>query len=230
MLILAVAVVAVRAGSSGTLEAATGTIDVVNVGTCYTTDDEVFEVGDCVADTTGDAYDVAERDEIVEVGTVYATYAHDPLTAPDNPRGVLYNSNLIKISIADSGRDKRTPILLAAGNAPVANPGTCAEAPQGVNCLFSKPDDANSPAVEQGYLEIIQGDFEDIPLDNAGMRWQKRGRRIQRFSSSRPETVLLMGSRSSEARTPSRWKRPRLITALTNPWTSPTNHLSLSMV
>ena len=67
-------------------------------------------------------YDVAERDEIVEVGTVYATYAHDPLTAPDNPRGVLYNSNLIKISIADSGRDKRTPILLAAGDAPVHNP------------------------------------------------------------------------------------------------------------
>ena len=39
VLILAVAVVAVRAGSPGTLEAATGTIDVVNVGTCYTTDD-----------------------------------------------------------------------------------------------------------------------------------------------------------------------------------------------
>ena len=38
VLILAVAVVAVRAGSPGTVEAATGTIDVVNVGTCYTTD------------------------------------------------------------------------------------------------------------------------------------------------------------------------------------------------
>ena len=31
------------------------------------------------------------------------------------------NSNLIKISIADSGRDKRTPVLLAAGNATTAN-------------------------------------------------------------------------------------------------------------
>ena len=121
VLILAVAVVAVRAGSPGTVEAATGTIDVVNVGTCYTTDDEVFGVSDC-NDGDGDAYLVADRNEIVEVGTVYATYSFDPLTAPDSPRGILYNSNLIKISIADSGRDKRTPILLAAGDAPVENP------------------------------------------------------------------------------------------------------------
>ena len=47
VLILAVAVVAVRAGSPGTLEAATGTIDVVNVGTCYTTSTDVFGLGDC---------------------------------------------------------------------------------------------------------------------------------------------------------------------------------------
>ena len=48
VLILAVAVVAVRAGSPGTLEAATGTIDVVNVGTCYTTNDAAFGLGDCL--------------------------------------------------------------------------------------------------------------------------------------------------------------------------------------
>ena len=47
MLILAVAVVAVRAGSPGTVEAATGDIGVLNVGTCYTTDDDAFGVGDC---------------------------------------------------------------------------------------------------------------------------------------------------------------------------------------
>ena len=176
VLILAVAVVAVRAGSPGTVEAATGTIDVLNVGTCYTTDAEVFEVGACVDDIAGDGYDVAGRDEIVEVGTIYATYAHDPLTAPDNPRGVLYNSNLIKISIADSGRDKRTPILLAAGNAPAVNPAVCEASPQDDDCLFSKPDDANTEdMVEKGYLEIIQGDFDGIPLDNVGMRWQRRG-------------------------------------------------------
>ena len=115
VLILAVAVVAVRAGSPGTVEAATGIINVVNVGTCYATDTEVFGVGDC-DDGDGD-YDVAERDNIIESGSVYATYSHDPKTAPDDPRGVLKNSNLIKISISDTGRDKRTPVLLAAGNA-----------------------------------------------------------------------------------------------------------------
>ena len=91
VLILAVAVVAVRAGSTGTVEAATGTIDVLNVGTCYTTDTDVFAVGAC-DDGDDNAYDVAGRDTISEVGTVYATYAHDPKTAPDDPRGILTNS------------------------------------------------------------------------------------------------------------------------------------------
>ena len=168
MLILAVAVVAVRAGSPGTVEAATGTIDVLNVGTCYTTDEEVFEVGECVADGDGAAYNVAKRDEIVEVGTVYATYAHDPLTAPDDPRGVLYNSNLIKISIADTGRDKRTPILLAAGDAPVNDDTDTGCGIVGNLCEF---DQENIPAtddtvIEKGYLQIIRDDFDKIALDN----------------------------------------------------------------
>ena len=45
VLILAVAVVAVRAGSPGTVEAATGDISVLNVGTCYTTNDRCFRCG-----------------------------------------------------------------------------------------------------------------------------------------------------------------------------------------
>ena len=47
VLILAVAVVAVRTGSPGTVEAATGTIDVLNVGTWFTTSTDVFGVGAC---------------------------------------------------------------------------------------------------------------------------------------------------------------------------------------
>ena len=47
-------------------------------------------------------YDVAGRDSITQTGTVYATYAYDPKTAPDSPRGVLMNSNVIKISISDT--------------------------------------------------------------------------------------------------------------------------------
>ena len=115
VLILAVTVVAVRAGSTGgVVEAATGTIDVLNVGTCYTTNIDVFALDAC-DDGDGD-YEVAGRDTISEVGTVYATYSHDPKTSADNPRGILYNSDLVKISIQDTGRDKRTPVLLPVGD------------------------------------------------------------------------------------------------------------------
>ncbi len=115
VLILAVAVVAVRGGSSGTVEAATGTIDVLNVGTCYTTNSDVFAVGNC---NDGDGtYNVTGRDSISEVGTVYATYSHDPKTAADDPRGILTNSDLIKVSIQDTGRDKRTPVVLPVDGA-----------------------------------------------------------------------------------------------------------------
>ena len=68
-----------------------------------------------------DNYEVAGRDEVSVVGTVYATYAHDPKTASDSPRAVLTHSNVIKISISDPDRDLRTAILLPAGNAPIAD-------------------------------------------------------------------------------------------------------------
>ena len=117
MLILAVAVVAVRAGSPGTVQAATGDIGVLNVGTCYTTDDDAFGVGDC-DDGDGNAddlegYEVAGRDSITEVDNVFATYAIDPKTSGDQPRAILKNADLIKISIDDKGRDKRTGKIYA---------------------------------------------------------------------------------------------------------------------
>ena len=182
MLILAVAVVAVRAGSPGTVEAATGTIDVLNVGTCYTTDTEVFEVGDCDdgdSNTEADGnvgYEVADRDEVAEAGTVYATYAHDPKTAPDSPRAVLENSNLIKISIADSGRDRRTPVLLPAGNAPFQNVLDCGG--NNAACLFDRSADPAIEGDEGGYLQIIRGAYDnELVIDpdvGATMSWQPR--------------------------------------------------------
>ena len=125
VLILAVAVVAVRAGSPGTVEAATGTINVLNVGTCYTTDTDVFAVGNCndgdALDNdgdaeTGDGYNVAGRDAITKVDSVFATYAIDPKTSGDEPRAIAKNSDVIKISIEDKGRDKRTGKIYAVGN------------------------------------------------------------------------------------------------------------------
>ena len=118
VLILAVAVVAVRAGSPGTVEAATGTIDVVNVGTCYTTNDDAFNVGDCLDgdDPAEDAvYLVGDGETITEVDSVYATYAIDPKTSGDAPRGILKYADLIKISIDDKGRDKRSGVLFPVG-------------------------------------------------------------------------------------------------------------------
>ena len=125
VLILAVAVVAVRGGSSGAVEAATGTIDVLNVGTCYTTNSDVFAVGACDDGDSNDeadgteGYNVAGRTTITEVKTgtsIYATYAIDPKTSGDAPRGILTNSDLIQISIEDKDRDKRSGVLYGVGS------------------------------------------------------------------------------------------------------------------
>ena len=50
--------------------------------------------------------------EVEEVSTLYATYAYDPKTASDEPRVIMQDADLIKISISDSGRDKRTGVLI----------------------------------------------------------------------------------------------------------------------
>ncbi len=202
VLILAVAVVAVRAGSTGTtVEAATGTIDVLNVGTCYTNDSDVFTVADCDDGDATAGYEVAGRDAITEVGTVYATYAHDPKTAPDSPRAVLVNSNLVKISITDSGRDKRTPVLYGAGdNLPcefAAKPtkvittddndtpndttddttslgerGPCA---QNQNNTTAPTLTTLGTTYYDTHLPLIQKDFPGIAASTYDFRWQKRG-------------------------------------------------------
>ncbi len=139
VLILAVAVVAVRAGSPGTVEAATGTIDVLNVGTCYATDTDVFAVGSC---NDGDAddndedsennsgYKVAERSAITKADNVFATYAIDPKTSGDEPRAIAKNADVIKISIKDTGRDKRTGKIYAVGAAPSGTPANLLSAEQ----------------------------------------------------------------------------------------------------
>lgn len=101
--------------------AAAGKIDVLNVGTCYATSSDVFGEDDCLdATDTDDTYrlDTGSNAGIqgLEVASaVYATYAVDPKTSAEEPRGVLANADLIKVSILDSGRDRRTPVLLRAG-------------------------------------------------------------------------------------------------------------------
>ena len=104
--------------------AAAGKIDVLNVGTCYATSSDVFDQEDCIdnVDATDDQYrlDTGNNQGIQGLetkSTVFATYAADPRTSSDAPRGILQDSDLIKISILDGGRDRRTPVLLRAGGA-----------------------------------------------------------------------------------------------------------------
>ena len=102
--------------------AAAGKIDVLNVGTCYATSSDVFEEDDCI-DNANDDDDTYRLDSgsnsgiqgLETASTIYATYPADPKTTAENPRGVLKDSDLIKISVLDDGRDRRTPVLLRAG-------------------------------------------------------------------------------------------------------------------
>ena len=111
---LAAAVVAVVAvSSSGILSAqsATTTIDLLNVGMCVTTDDSVFKESDCDDGDGGNTFTVGDRDEIVERETVYATYAHDPISSSEQPRAILTNTDLVKVTISDKGRDRRRTVI-----------------------------------------------------------------------------------------------------------------------
>lgn len=98
-----------------TADAAHGSIAALNVGTCLTTDATVFK-GDCDALSEGADGTGANGEDIrtknTEVSTLYATYAFDPKTASEEPRAILMDSDLLNISITDTGRDKRTGVLI----------------------------------------------------------------------------------------------------------------------
>ena len=114
--------------NSPTADAATGSIAALNVGTCLTTSEDVFGDEDCNLSesaseaTSGTAWEV--RKEVAEVSTLYATYAHDPKTSSDAPRAILQDSDLLKISISDPGRDKRSPVLVLSDTGISGGDGT----------------------------------------------------------------------------------------------------------
>ena len=92
------------------VNAATGVIDALNVGTCLATDADVFEDENCQLFDRSDGWEI--RDEIEEVSTLYATYAHDPKAGWDEPRAIIEDSDLLKISVLDPGRDRRSAVLV----------------------------------------------------------------------------------------------------------------------
>ncbi len=124
VLAFTVAVVAGR-GATDEVSAATGTIDAMNVGACTTTNADVLKIADCKIGVDGSAgdgntkafFEAEALSAAIEVDELYATYAHDPKTAAEAPRGIVANGDLIKISIKDTGRDRRDPVLIGIDGA-----------------------------------------------------------------------------------------------------------------
>ena len=108
-------VVGVAVGTKGATDdvsAATGTIDALNVGVCATNNADVFAIGNCSQPNA--FYLQVELDDLIEVDTLYATYAHDPKTAAEAPRAILQDGDLIRVSITDKDRDRRDPVLITS--------------------------------------------------------------------------------------------------------------------
>ena len=112
MLAFAVAIVAGATSANDEVSAATGTIDAMNVGACTTTNADVLGKGHCTQ--TKAFFQQKELKAAVEVDNLYATYAHDPKLGGENPRAILEDSDLIRISVSDSGRDRRDPVLITS--------------------------------------------------------------------------------------------------------------------
>lgn len=167
---LAAAVVAVVAvSSSGILSAqsATTTIDLLNVGMCVTTDDSVFKESDCDDGDGGNTFTVGDRDEIVERETVYATYAHDPISASERPRAILQNSDLIKVTITDKGRDRRRSVLYPAAIASNSSYATLLDGANGapvVAKIKSLIGDSNFAEMLTDEQNISEFESTDITL------------------------------------------------------------------
>ncbi len=128
-------------------DAATGTIHALNMGTCLTTSTDAFS-GDCES-LDGDDWEV--RDKKIQVSTLYATYAHDPKTASDEPRAILEGSDLLKIQISDPGRDKRTDVWIRG---------------KGVDGTVTYPG-GMAPIYEDGGI-MLEVDGEDAIIKTSG--------------------------------------------------------------
>ena len=143
-------------GDRDRAEAATGVIDALNVGSCLATDASVFEDEGCNLSNRSDGWEI--RDEVEGVRTLYATYAHDPKTAWDEPRAILQDTDLLKISIYDPDRDRRTGVLIRG---------------QGHSDISGGPDEIQDLLQDRGLLDSHDTiGFESSTIltvrDNAG--------------------------------------------------------------
>ena len=85
--------------------------------------------------------------EALEVDSLYATYAHDPKTADEPPRGILQEADLIKLSIKDEGRDVRSGVIVKSqSQATTSAFGGAFDEDTLVLATEVIPDDGNTPA------------------------------------------------------------------------------------
>ena len=59
-------------------------------------------------------YQQEALEDVIEVDSLYATYAHDPKTGAESPRAIIMDGDLMRISITDSDRDRRDPVLITS--------------------------------------------------------------------------------------------------------------------
>ena len=158
MLAFVVGVAVGTKGATDDVSAATGTIDALNVGTCTTTNADDFALGDC---TQPDAFfQQVPLEDLIEVDTLYATYAHDPSTAAEAPRAILTDGDLLMISITDSGRDRRDPVL-------VTTAATINDTDD-MDPFAETVDDTTTEGVDESGVEILKADADpDTPAPNA---------------------------------------------------------------
>ncbi len=143
VLAFAVAIVAGARSASDEVSAATGTIDALNVGACTSTNADKFNLAnDCSQKMA--FFQQGEIEEIVEIENLYATYAHDPKTAAEGPRGIITDGDLIKVSITDKGRDRRDPVLITSADTTFDAAGVISATNTG-NPFEGTPGDETTP-------------------------------------------------------------------------------------
>ena len=172
-ILTALAVLTVAVGMMVTVQTKTpevsaspGSIAVINVGACVTSSLSKLDQTDCNDHHETFQFEQEGLDDAIERSTIYATYAHDPKTAAEEPRAILQDSDLLKVSITDTDRDTRTGVLISADATTAATfldagvDGGTADA-DGPDNNPSTEDD-NNPSREtvvRATLDLTSGDF-----------------------------------------------------------------------
>ena len=161
VLAFAVGVVAGAQNATNEVSAATGTIDALNVGACTTNNADVFSLSNCTQTTA--FYEQGALEDLIEVESVYATYAHDPKTAAENPRAIIEDSDLVRVSVSDKGRDRRDPVLITSNN--TAFDGTGADGdPFSATPVFAN-DGTQTDAQKQKLLASVDDPASTVATD-----------------------------------------------------------------